>query len=382
MARSALVAKCRTLFIVPSLRRAGAENQVVQLVNGLSDGVFEKHLLSYLPGDELLANLDHEQVTYHSVRRTAKIDFSVARAIGRIIDEHQIDIVHCTLENALLYGLLGARNATRKPRFICAIHTTRQPSWKNDLAYSLIYKHLLRRCSQVWFMCEFQASHWTSRAPFLRERQRIIYNGIRAEDFVLEEHVDSGNALLKTLGIADNARIICSVAGLRREKGHDVLLTSFKELCDKSEFDCYLLLAGSGPTEEKLRNTVNQLGLESRVVFLGEVSDVRPLLAAADCKVLASAAETFSMAMLEAMAMQVPVICTRVGGAPEAIRNRESGLLITPGDVTDLANGLSWILSDDSRRARMGVAARESVTQNFTYSKMVEQSHSCLIEEA
>jgi len=376
------MAKRRTLFIVPSLRRAGAENQVVQLVNGLPDDVFEKHLLSYLPGDELLANLDTDQVAYHRVRRKAKIDLSLARKIGKTIDEEKIDIVHCTLENALLYGLLGARNAVRKPRFICAIHTTRQPSWKNDVAYALIYKHMLKRCAQVWFMCEFQALHWTDRAPFLRERQRIIYNGIRAEDFVLVDHIDSGIALRKKLAVPGEAKVICSVAGLRHEKRHDVLLMSFKELCEKSELDCYLLLAGSGPMENKLRTTVNQLGLESRVIFLGEVSDVRPLLAMSDCKVLASTAETFSMAMLEAMAMQVPVICTRVGGAPEAIRDRESGILISPGDVKELANGLSWILSDDSRRSQVGAAARRSVTRNFTYTRMVEQSHSCLIAES
>lgn len=370
----------RTLFIVPSLRRAGAENQVVQLVNGLPDSVFEKHLLSYQPSDELLVNVERDHVTYHATIRRRKIDLSVARAIGKVIDDNLIDIVHCTLENALLYGVLGARNAVRNPRFICAIHTTLQPSWKNDLAYSLIYKHLLKRCAQVWFMCEFQASHWTERAPFLRQRQRIIYNGIRVEDFVPGEHIDSGIALRKQYGIPDMAKVICSVAGLRREKFHDVLLMSFKELCDTSELDCYLLLAGSGPMEQKLRKTVEQLELQSRVIFLGEVSDVRPLLATSDCKVLASAAETFSMAMLEAMAMQVPVICTRVGGAPEAIRDRESGLLITPGDVAELTNGLSWILTDESRRAQMGVAARRSVTRNFTYSRMVEQSHRCLIE--
>ncbi len=374
--------KHRTLFIVPTLRRAGAENQVVQLVNGLSNDVFEKHLLSYSPGDELLADVDTEQVTYHRLRRTAKVDLSVARAIGKVIDENMIDTVHCTLENALLYGLLGARNAVRTPRLICAIHTTRQPSWKNDVAYALLYKHLLKRCSQVWFMCKFQALHWTDRAPFLRERQRIIYNGIRAEDFVPSEYVDSGIALRRQLGIPDSARVICSVAGLRREKGHDVLLMSFKELCEESELDCYLLLAGSGPMEKKLRKAANKLRIESRVVFLGEVSDVRPLLATADCKVLASAAETFSMAMLEAMAMQVPVICTRVGGAPEAIQDRESGLLITPGDVAELAHGLSWILSDDSRRTQMGVAARRTVTRNFTYSRMVEKSHSCLVDQS
>jgi len=373
--------KQRTLFIVPSLLRAGAENQIVQLVNGLPTENFEKHLLSYLPEEDLLANVDTVSVAYHPVRRQSKIDLSAARKIGRIIDENQIDIVHCTLENALLYGVLGARNSKRSPTFICAIHTTKQISFKHELADTLLYSHLLKKCAQVWFVCQAQASIWIERMPFLRERQRVIHNGIKATDFDPDNFVDAGRQFRKNLSISADSKIICSVAGLRSEKLHDVLLQSFAALGDRiDKDDCYLLLAGSGPMESRLRESAHRLGIESRVMFLGELADVRPLLATADCKVLASKAETFSMAMLEAMAMQVPVISTKVGGAPEAIRDRESGLLISPGDVGELVDGLSLLLSDDARRITMGRAARQSVMKNFTYAAMVEKSRDCLIE--
>ena len=372
--------KHRTLFIVPSLRRAGAENQIVQLVNGLPGKIFDKHLLSYLEDDELLTSVETESVAYHPVRRQRRIDLATAREIGKIIDENQIDIIHCTLENALLYGMLGVRNSERTPTFICAIHTTRQPSFKHQLADTLVYRHLLKKCEQVWFMCNTQASIWTDRMPFLNDRQKVIYNGIKADDFDPHEFVDAGRHLRESLGISAEAKVICSVAGFRPEKLHDVCLRSFARLRDNFKDECYLLLAGSGPMESLLRKLVRELGIESRVFFLGELADVRPLLATSDCKVLASKAETFSMAMLAAMAMQVPVISTEVGGASEAIHDRESGLLITPGDVGQLADRLFWLLSDDSRRINMGRVARQSVMKNFTYSKMVERSHECLIQ--
>jgi glycosyltransferase involved in cell wall biosynthesis len=371
----------RTLFIVPSLKRAGAENQIVQLVNGLPTEYFDKHLLSYLPEDELLASVDAETVSYHPVRRQSKIDLQAAHEIGAIIDVHQIDVVHCTLENALLYGMLGARYSKRNPAFICAMHTTKQASFKHNLADVLLYKYLLKKCTQVWFMCQAQASVWIKRMPFLRERQKVIYNGVKAAKFDPGKFVDAGRRFREDLGISAGSRIICSIAGLRREKLHDVLLQSFGALRDSIEkFNCYLLLAGSGPMEGVLRESVRQLGIESQVMFLGELADVRPLLAAADCKVLASRAETFSMAMLEAMAMQVPVISTNVGGASEAIRDRESGLLITPGDAGELSDRLSMLLSDDAQRITMGRAARQTVMRSFTYTAMVEKSRDCLIE--
>ena len=84
------MAKRRVLFVVPSLRRAGAENQVVQLVNGLSSGQFDKHLLTYLPDVPLQTDVATESVTYHKLDRNGRLDLATARAIGKIIDENEI----------------------------------------------------------------------------------------------------------------------------------------------------------------------------------------------------------------------------------------------------------------------------------------------------
>ena len=122
------------------------------------------------------------------------------------------------------------------------------------------------------------------------------------------------------------------------------------------------------------------LGIENRVCFLGALAEVKPVLAAADCKVLASKAETFSMAMLESMSMAVPVISTKVGGAAEAITDRESGMLVTPGDVDVLAGALEWLLEDDARLRMVGEAARQSVLQSFRYRTMIMRSAEFLLD--
>lgn len=372
------MSKQRILFLVPSLRRAGAENQVVQLVNGLSDDAFDKHLLSYLPEKDLASEIDGNSVAYHFVPRQRKIDRSVAATIGEIIDKNHIDTVHCTLQNALLYGFLGIRYAARNPRLICAIHTTNQATLKHELADWLLYRHLLKKCVQVWFMCHMQADLWIKRMPFLSDSAQVVYNGIQLADFNPERDPEAGNRFRMQLSIAPETTVICCVAGLRPEKNHLVLIKSLKRFSYNSNKDCHLLLAGTGEMEHRLRALVNQLELDSRVTFLGGVNDVRPVLAASDCKVLASKAETFSMAMLEAMAMQVPVICTRVGGAGEAIDDRINGVLVTPGDVDELAAAMEWLLCDESRRAAAGNAARKIVEEKFTYAQMIENSHDCL----
>lgn len=366
--------KHRILFVVPSLRRAGAENQVVQLANGLRSDRYEKHLVFYLPEDELRSKIDEDSVTVHVFPRRSKVDSSVMRSIAELIDEAQIDIVHCTLENALLYGGMASFRAGRDPALICALHTTKHVGWKHIVADAIIYRHLLRKCDQVWFMSEIQASIWIQRMKFLGPRAAVVHNGIDSDAFDRRDFVQSGRSIREQYGIPYDARVLCSIAGFRPVKLHAVLLRAIRRLNDTATEKYYLLLAGSGPLEPALRRQVVELGLENEVLFLGEVSDVRPVLAAADCKLLASEAETFSMAMLEAMAMEVPVIATSVGGSGEAIQNGETGFLVAPGDMNDIIARVGDVFSSVEKRLAMGRRARQVVIERFSRLKMIETS--------
>jgi glycosyltransferase involved in cell wall biosynthesis len=373
------MSKRRVLFVVPSLRRAGAENQVVQLVNGLPNDKFEKHLLYYLPDDELQASVDAEHVSIHHFIRSRKVDFKVARAIAALIDRENIEVVHCTLENALLYAVIAKRLASSKPLLICAMHTTRHKGWKQRLANTLLYRHLLKLCGRVWFVSKTQQDLWIRRMPFLENYATVVHNGIDCVEFDPSRFRKAGLQLRAEHGIPAAARVICCVAGFRPEKLHEVLIRSIRDFEELSNEDCFLLLAGSGPLQSDLESLARELGIENRVVFLGEVSDVRLVLAASDCKVLASEAETFSMAMLEAMAMELPVIATRVGGSAEAITEGRTGFLITPGSATELVSKLAELFSDEVQRIAMGRRARETVVEHFAHSRMIAESAAQLL---
>jgi glycosyltransferase involved in cell wall biosynthesis len=372
------VTRNRILFVVPALRRAGAESQLLKLVNGLSDREFEKHVVSYNPGDDLVADLD-SNVQVHKYLRRRKIDIGVGRAIARIIDEYEIDIVHCTLLNALMYGLSGRVLATRKPPLVSVIHTTRNVDRKHDLAERFIYRPILKRASQVWFVSTQQAALWIKKMPFLAPRSRAIHNGIDVEYFNPDLFREEGRVFRERLGIATDEKVICCVAGLRPEKLHDVLIRAFN-VVHATGLPCRLLLAGEGKMNASLRQLVAELKLEGQVHFLGALSDVRPLLATADCKVLSSAAETFSMAMLEAMAMGVPVISTEIGGAGEAIEDGVTGALVPAGNEIALAESIANVLQDEGRRAQMGACARETVVRSFRAASMIENSTAALNE--
>jgi glycosyltransferase involved in cell wall biosynthesis len=375
------MAKPRVLFIVHALRHAGAETQLVALVNGLPADQFEKFILSYRSGDGLKNDVNIGEVKAFELRRKRRLDIGVLREIGRIIDEHAIDVVHCTMRHAMLFGYLGIRFSKRKPKLIAAIHSTKNASLKLDVVGLLVYRSILRKCGQVWFVSTRQAESWIRKMPFLTSKAITIHNGVDLDEFEPKRFQADSLALKESLGIRENENIICSIAGFRSEKLHSVLIEAFSRVRAEG-YACRLLLAGAGPLERALRKQVSTLGLDGSVKFLGLLSDVRAVLAASDCMLLVSKAETFSMAMLEAMAMEVPVITTSVGGAAEAIEDGISGFLVKPRDVSELAEKIKALLDDDIRRLRMGRASREVVVENFSSSNMIEKSARSLLAAA
>jgi glycosyltransferase involved in cell wall biosynthesis len=100
------------------------------------------------------------------------------------------------------------------------------------------------------------------------------------------------------------------------------------------------------------------------------MTDVRPLLAGSNISVLASTAETFSIAMLESLAMEVPVVATDIGGASEAIQNGQTGLLVPPDDVTALASAIEHLIKDQRVRRQMGQSGRDFIKRRFTQRGM------------
>jgi glycosyltransferase involved in cell wall biosynthesis len=127
--------------------------------------------------------------------------------------------------------------------------------------------------------------------------------------------------------------------------------------------DVTLVIAGDGPDRAALERQARELGLETRVRFLGSVSreQVLRLFRAADASVLSSAWENFPHTVVEALAAGCPVIATAVGGVPEVIREGENGLLVPANDVPALAAAIRRLFDDEELRRRLAQAAPESV---------------------
>jgi len=139
------------------------------------------------------------------------------------------------------------------------------------------------------------------------------------------------------------------------------------------ERPAHLTLIGDGPERGRVEALVDTLGLAPHVDFVGELHDVRAHLADADLFLLPSASESFGVAALEAQAMGVPVIASRVGGLPEVIEDGVTGRLLPVGDVTAMTTAALELLGDPARLLRMRDAARERAVGRFEMNAVLDR---------
>jgi len=364
----------KILFILPSLARAGAEIQTVDLINGLQACSFEKYFFTFEKSMEQLQRIDLANVSYSHCQKKSKVDLDVIREIASIIDEKRIDVVHCSLQIALFMGWFGVKFAKRTPKLVLAIHTTINRNRRNEFADVLLYQWLMRSCSHFIFVCKAQQVFWIKKFSFVRDRSTVIYNGVDVDYFKPSKEINQqSKGLKKRINIPSNAKVICHVAAFRPEKGHAILLEAFKRIYDETP-DAYLIFAGDGDLKSNIEKQAYEYGLTQNVLFLGNVADVRPVLALADISVLASTAETFSIAMLESLAMELPMVAPNIGGVAEGILHKETGYIIQKSDAEQLYLGLTYLLANDSLRMAMARKGRERVKKFFAKEIMVKKT--------
>lgn len=177
------------------------------------------------------------------------------------------------------------------------------------------------------------------------------------------------------LGLRPESIVIGTVGRLEPRKGTDTLLAAVAAL-RAADADITLVVVGDGPLRVALAREAGERGIAERVRFLGDRADVAEVLAALDVFVLPSRTEGMSNALLEAMAMGLPVVATAVGGTPEVIDDGRSGYLVPADDPKRMAAAVTRVLADAALAARLGVAARQTVEERYGARSMVRRLES------
>jgi glycosyltransferase involved in cell wall biosynthesis len=368
----------KTMFVLPSLSRAGAESQLIGLVNGLGRSINYKGVFCFDANVDQRSNLASETHFFHLARQF-KLDLRPAIRLARILEQEEIDVIHCTLPISLLVASIARTLSRKKPRLIAALHTTINKSAKAEFFDRTLYRRLLASCDAVVCVCDAQFEYWGSKFPFLKHNGCVIHNGIDVDHFTPASDNEERKTLRRELDIGSDRKVIAHVAAFRPEKGHAILIEAFKSVVREIP-EAILVFAGDGPLRPMTERIATECGLSNHMRFLGNLSDVRPVLRAADVSVLASTSvETFSMAMLESLAMEVPMVATDLGGTREAVLDGVTGYVVQPGDPAALGNALIAVLKQDGVSQRMGKSGRRLISDRYTAATMVQMTERLLL---
>ncbi|MGH7171129.1 MAG: glycosyltransferase family 4 protein [Gemmataceae bacterium] len=195
------------------------------------------------------------------------------------------------------------------------------------------------------------------------ERCVLIDNAIDTVEFSRRLPVAEAK---QRLGISPGRFVIGAVGRLSEEKGFDILIRSVAGLL-KQGLEADLLIIGDGEQQPQLQALIAELGVGDHVRLLGFRADTIELYQAMDVFALSSYREGLPNVLLEAMALEVPVIATRIAGIPQLIRDGENGLLVEPGQSESLAHAISRLCDDSALRTRLSQAGRRTVETNYSF---------------
>lgn len=192
----------------------------------------------------------------------------------------------------------------------------------------------------------------------------LVENGIDCQEFSRTMTTDAAK---RSLGLSPEPIVVGAVGRLSREKGFDVLIGAVDQLI-RQGINLQLLVLGDGDERTPLQSLIDSLGQHERIRLLGHRSDTIDYYQAMDVFVLSSLREGLPNVLLEAMAMEIPVIATNIGGVPKLVVHNENGVLVKPGDVRELTSSLQQVLCDADLRTRLVRTARTTVENRFSFA--------------
>jgi len=337
----------------------GGEQQVLFLITGLKKRGLR--VAALLPGHSQLAErLRSEDIDVFPLTARGDVDLTGVFGFRRALSRFRPDLVHLHTARAHAIGRLAMAAQPSRPKTV----VSRQVAFatKGGPFRRLKYGSGVER-----FIAVSQAAAASVRdAGGDDARITIIPCGIDAGIFQVSR---DRAGLMRDLAIPDGAKLVGFAGALEEGKGPSDLLEAVAGLPGH----VHVLMTGVGALRERLEHRSNEADLAGRVHLLGWRQDFPRILRALDAFCLPSRQEGFPNAILDAMAAEVPVIATRVGGIPEIVVSGQNGLLLEPRDPVALRAALMQVLEHPDLANSLAREGRRTVNE-FTADRMVERT--------
>jgi len=347
-------------------------------------------VVALCPDDEWTQPIKHKDIqVIHIPFLWHNAKASLTSALLRtflVCRQMKFDVVHT---HTLLPGIAG-RIGARLAGVPSVVHTFH--SWPPHLYKSLAFKW-------AFYATEIAAAHsahailfqnpddirsWSKIPAVPIHKAALVGNGIDFSAIIKKVGSGARARIRKEFSISDEAFVIVNVARFEPQKGHMFLLQTLKHLIPQLNRKVITLLVGLGIDRGKIEAEVRRLNLQDTVYFTGHRQDVPDILAASDISVMTSHYEGIPRALMESMALGLPIVATDVPGTRTLIQSGQTGLLVKYGDVPGMSSALAKVLTDPALARRFGERGRHLVQTSFneyTVADRVEEVYNHVLNK-
>lgn len=356
-------ARRNILVLIKGLGIGGAERLISEGARFWDRGAFRYSVAYVLPWkDQLVPELEDLGVDTFMIGSRRGLGPSAVGRLRHLIAEEEIDLVHAHLPTMGILARLASPVPVVYTEHNLSDSYRRPTRWAARATYG--------RNSAVIAVSDAVAR---GIASWPGPEATVIPNGV-----AVNSNREGLPAARDELGLGPTDVLIAHVGNIRPGKGHDILIDAAQDLLHRRPSVTIVSIGVEKfPGDlERVRARARGAGLGDRLRFLGRRADALDFVAAADLFVNPSEVEGLPLAVLEAMALERPVVATAAGGVPTIVIDGETGILVEPGDPAALSKGIEQLLDDRDAADRMARNGRDLVESQFGLGHMIEETES------
>jgi glycosyltransferase involved in cell wall biosynthesis len=349
----------RIAHVTTDLGLAGRERVVVELANQQSKNGYDVSIICLKKEGKLKDRLD-PSIDVFTCWKGAGIELATFRKMVSFLKRKKPQIVHTHNPGTLLYGNIASRLAGI-PYIVNTEHGFSEPSsFRGRLKEAILYRftHKVTVVSEN-LKGRIQKTYWAPEGKLA-----VIPNGIS-----IPKPSKSPDEVRMEIGMSKRHTNIVIVGRLSPVKNHQMLLKAFSLASEENE-NLRLWVIGVGPLRILLDKFCDELGIVGKVHFLGLRDDVPDIMSAMDMLVLCSISEGMPITIIEAMALELPIIATNVGGNAELIENGMTGFLIELNNISKLKKVISCLSKNYELRNKFKTNAKLYFNKYLSVNKL------------
>jgi len=366
--------KFNILYLHNESIMGGAEISLLNLVKGLNRKLFIPHFICSKEGpfiDELeKIKITPDFVQFPGIRWPNPVQiYNTVRNLIDIIKKKHINLIHSNQPRSNLFGAIAAK--IKNVPIVWHERCLERGRFDSDNIFSFLPDRIICNSSAV-------RNRFTKGK--IDTKIKTILNGVDLREF--DPELD-GRVIRKEFNIGEDELIIGTVGRIDPEKGYEYFIESARIILQDFKNIRFLVVGGAfnNPSLEKsLYEMSVEKGIDKKTIFTGFRRDIPQILASMDVVVLPSGTDACSRVLFESMAMRRPLVATNAGGTPEVVQEGVTGLLIKPGDSSEMAKCIMKLLNNKNLAEQYGNAGRTRVETMFTIEKNIKETENVYLE--